>query len=530
MNLTNLDTNISIADEMNYFEIDAFNTFIVHQDNVKLANCVFSGSNADGLIIYSNGKVKIHTCIFTRNRHSVRWTRSPVHIALLDCEFLSNTYAMQGVYTSDVMISDCTFIGTKSQTALVMSGGGHGRFTLQNSLFQKNPQSMHLSTGYTHSNVIRIRGNMFHKETYRGVMIFLLETNLLVENNTFSDLPSAAIYIQHYSRHNNHTTIRTNTFLRTKGIQINIQNADYANVTVEKNLFLNNAKLTVENNMFVYNQPSATGIYMEFNDRMSGRISQNEFRNNGGTNVIYVTLRRQSSSSVTLDITSNLFYDNVASQAVVVTNTELCTMTGNIFSNVLSAFDLLVTFANNNLTAPYNWWGAADDDHVRRRIWDKSDDSNLGLVLYEPFLTTSEMPCNEVANCSGHGVCVPPNTCECQRGWTGQECNQFTCAEYSNCQNVGVCVGPNMCDCDDGRMAPDCSGNRFVPTFTEGDYSLTLEETTDTGTTVMRVSAEDLDSTVLAFTIVSGNTGNVFSLKPLSGTVGLGNLLLLLRK
>ena len=74
--------------------------------------------------------------------------------------------------------------------------------------------------------------------------------------------------------------------------------------------------------------------------------------------------------------------------------------------------------------------------------------------------------------------------------------------------------------------------NRFAPTFTftEGEYSRTLEETTDAGTTVLRVSAEDLDSTVLAFTIVSGNTGNAFSLKPLSGTVGFGDLLLPIRQ
>ena len=507
---------------MNYFEIDAFNSFRVYQDNIKLANCVFSGSNADGLIIYSKGQVNVQTCVFTRNRYAVTWVTDPVQITILDCDFNRNTYGLHGSYSTDIMVSECRFVETSSHSraAIYMSYGRRGRFTLQNSLFQNNHNSL-LLLNSVYPNDNRIRGNVFRNEKGGAVMKIYTsyETNLLVENNTFSDLPSAAIYVYHYRRHNQLTTIRTNTFLRITGIQINIRYADYANVTVENNMFLNN-------------QPSSTtaGIYMHFSERMSGRISHNEFRNNGGTNVIYVTLRRQSSYSVTLDITSNLFYDNVASQAVVVTDTELCTMTGNLFSNVLSTFDLLVTFANNSLTAPYNWWGAADEDHVRRRIWDKSDDSNLGLVIYEPFLTKSEMSCNEVANCSGHGFCVLPNMCECQSGWTGQECNQFTCAEYSYCQNLGVCVGPNMCDCDDGRMAPDCTGNRFVPTFTEGEYSLTLEETTDTGTTVLRVSAEDLDSTVLAFSIVSGNTGNVFSLKPLSGTVGLGDLLLPLRK
>ena len=429
---------------MSYIEIDAFSKFHMHQDNVKLTNCVFSGSNADGLIIYSSGQVTIQTCVFTRNRYSFRWNSSPVKITLFDCEFRGNTYGMQGVYSSDVMISECRFIETSSQAALYMLSGGRGTFTVQNSLFQKNYNSIQMNAGYP--NATRIRGNMFRNETRGAVMtIYTYETDLLVENNTFSDLPSAAIYVYHYYRRNKHTTIRDNTFLRIKGIQLSIRYADYANVTVEKNLFLNN-------------QPSATvvGIYIQFYDRMSGRISQNEFKNNGGTNVIYVTLSRQSSYSNKLDISSNLFYDNVASQAVIVTSTELCTMTGNLFSNVLSTFDLLVTFDDNNLTAPYNWWGAANEDHVRRRIWDKSGDSNLGLVLYEPFLTKSEMPCSEVANCSGHGVCVRPNMCECQSGWTGLTCNQFTCVDYFNCQNRGVCVGPNLCDCEDGWMDPDC--------------------------------------------------------------------------
>ncbi|KAI0242540.1 hypothetical protein LSAT2_012906 [Lamellibrachia satsuma] len=180
-------------------------------------------------------------------------------------------------------------------------------------------------------------------------------------------------------------------------------------------------------------------------------------RNNSGTNVVMLYLEQHSSAyTQKLDVTSNLFYDNVASQAVFVTNSEMCSVTWNMFSNVLSSYDLLVTFGSNNLTAPFNWWGAADDYHVARRIWDQSDNQNLGRVLYEPFLTKNEMPCDEVANCSGHGECVRPNTCHCQSGWIGTECNQFTCADVGNCQDRGVCVGPNVCDCESGWVAPDC--------------------------------------------------------------------------
>ena len=61
--------------------------------------------------------------------------------------------------------------------------------------------------------------------------------------------------------------------------------------------------------------------------------------------------------------------------------------------------------------------------------------------------------------------------------------------------------------------------NRYAPAFSKETYSLSLKESTAVGTTVLRVSAVDTDSYVLAFSVVSGNTGNVFSLKPLSGTI-----------
>jgi len=157
-----------------------------------------------------------------------------------------------------------------------------------------------------------------------------------------------------------------------------------------------------------------------------------------------------------LDIAANVFFDNVVSQAILVTDTEMCTVTGNMFSNVLSPYDVLVSFESNNMSAPYNWWGDAGEDHVTKRIWDKSDDPKLGRVLYEPFLLKNEMPCDEVANCSGHGRCVRPNTCDCHAGWTGADCGRFSCVHVGGCRGRGACVGPNVCDCEDGWLAPDC--------------------------------------------------------------------------
>ena len=430
---------------MNYFDIDGIgHELAIYQDNIELANCRISGNNY-GLNVYSSGTVKVERCIFTRNTHAVRWSVSRVIIAFLDCEFRSNTNGMAGIYSEDIMISNCRFSETSNQALYIVSGG-RGRVTVQNSLFQRNYYSIYMRTRYP--GVTRIRGNTFRNETHSvAVYLKIGETDLLVENNTFVDLPYGALKVYHNYRYaTTHTIVSNNTYSRIRGIPIYIINPDYVNVTVETNSILNN-------------QPSdkTAGIYMDFQGKMSGRIRLNDFRNNSGTNVVMLHLRQHSSAYThKLDVTSNLFYDNVASQAVFVTNSELCSVTWNMFSNVLSSYDFLVTFGSNNLTAPFNWWGAADGYQVARRIWDQSDNQNLGRVLYEPVLTRNETPCEEVANCSGHGVCVRHNTCHCQSGWTGTECSQFTCTDVGNCQDRGVCVGPNVCDCESGWVAPDC--------------------------------------------------------------------------
>ena len=60
--------------------------------------------------------------------------------------------------------------------------------------------------------------------------------------------------------------------------------------------------------------------------------------------------------------------------------------------------------------------------------------------------------------------------------------------------------------------------NDNAPEFGQEAYSVSLKESTAAGTTVLQVNASDADSSVLTYSIVSGNTANAFSLKPLSGT------------
>ena len=61
--------------------------------------------------------------------------------------------------------------------------------------------------------------------------------------------------------------------------------------------------------------------------------------------------------------------------------------------------------------------------------------------------------------CLHNGNCTSPNTCTCERGWTGIDCSVPVCAQQ--CSNGGLCIAPDTCFCPqwengfrDGRGVP----------------------------------------------------------------------------
>ena len=56
------------------------------------------------------------------------------------------------------------------------------------------------------------------------------------------------------------------------------------------------------------------------------------------------------------------------------------------------------------------------------------------------------------------------------------------------------------------------------PVFGQEAYSVSLKENATIGTTVLQINVSDADSPVLKFSILSGNTGSVFSIEEQSGT------------
>jgi len=69
----------------------------------------------------------------------------------------------------------------------------------------------------------------------------------------------------------------------------------------------------------------------------------------------------------------------------------------------------------------------------------------------------SNDPC--LHDCSLHGSCVSGGECECDLGWTGEDCSVLDCPGTPNCFERGVCDGevfPPACVCYEGFSGEDC--------------------------------------------------------------------------
>jgi 3-phytase len=67
--------------------------------------------------------------------------------------------------------------------------------------------------------------------------------------------------------------------------------------------------------------------------------------------------------------------------------------------------------------------------------------------------------------CSRNGYCTRASRgieCACFSGWQGKTCSAFTC--QNNCSGHGRCVGPNTCQCDRGWAGLHCSFVLVKPT------------------------------------------------------------------
>ncbi|CAG8971149.1 hypothetical protein HYALB_00010124 [Hymenoscyphus albidus] len=84
---------------------------------------------------------------------------------------------------------------------------------------------------------------------------------------------------------------------------------------------------------------------------------------------------------------------------------------------------------------------------------------NLSVnTAYDPAFTSKDLITPICDDCNSSGFCAETattNSCECFAGFAGDCCENFTCID--NCSGHGVCVGANECECQPGWGGLHCS-------------------------------------------------------------------------
>lgn len=96
-----------------------------------------------------------------------------------------------------------------------------------------------------------------------------------------------------------------------------------------------------------------------------------------------------SNLNTALTIQDNTITDN--SIGIFVTNSYTPTIIGNNIENNELNIKLATDYSgeSKDFSAANNWWGTTDTAEIEDKIWDYSDDFDLGKVNYIPFLTKS---------------------------------------------------------------------------------------------------------------------------------------------
>ncbi|EFC35194.1 predicted protein, partial [Naegleria gruberi] len=83
------------------------------------------------------------------------------------------------------------------------------------------------------------------------------------------------------------------------------------------------------------------------------------------------------------------------------------------------------------------------------------------------LLSTKQTVCYDVdasenSACNGNGLCFDTDTCVCQQGWSGANCNITSCSGVSSndnsvCSGHGSCVNTETCVCKQGWYSANCN-------------------------------------------------------------------------
>src|SRR6218665_2964441 len=379
-----------------------------------------------------------------------------------------------GVYSNldfaAVRIVDSTFLGCDYGLSFTGTRSGDTNLTVENSTFVSNNLAIRTEL-YSGSN-FTLSGSTIYgyfrssccDSGASGLYVYNLDWgSALIQNNYFTNLSYSAVNIQRNSNIRTLCTITIsgNTFSRISKTALQIYSPLYSVTAIQNNIFTWNNFQTDSSAVAIQIYPVYTA-----DENYPGNLNftRNLMQENGGKYIasFICTTAIQPSTEARFpyfNVLSNVFRDNSPTDSLIYTEYNRLNINHNIFSVQPTGYILRVGYSNNlSESCTFNWWASTDRDIVAQRIYDRHVDSTIGIVQYEPFLDKSEYSCNTVSGCSGHGICVFPEVCQCDLGWDESDCSQPSCAQVYNCLGRGECVGPNTCRCNEGYVNADCSG------------------------------------------------------------------------
>ncbi len=211
----------------------------------------------------------------------------------------------------------------------------------------------------------RICGNVISNNSYRGI---LADGTVLIKGNVIENNGPPAEGGGVYAR--GQVTIVDNVVRGNRASQNG------------GGIFLYYGPMMVSGNVIENNVAEARkggGIYSMSE---SATIEQNSIRGNfAGDGGGFVFAGEFSGEFVRNTVTGNVATSGRGGGIVVDTGGKV--NYNNIHDNVPMDF---VTSVYSSLDAVRNWWGSADGVVIMARIYDRSEDSNLGAVNYRPYL------------------------------------------------------------------------------------------------------------------------------------------------
>ncbi|XP_042229688.1 protein bark beetle-like isoform X4 [Homarus americanus] len=218
-----------------------------------------------------------------------------------------------------------------------------------------------------------------------------------ISSNTFTEGHRAAIEIEScWLRDGGRRTVQIgqNLFQKNHRLAVKITPAVNMNLSIEYNEFQQNDRGTV----MIYNEDKVELPSLPF----VGHIVRNHFRDNTGWFVLRLTLSLRGLDQ-TLRVEKNTIKDNVVKElyiniqsrsrasGVICVGSSNIILYRNLIENPGSFYEISshTTDQSTPINATYNWLGNKFERVIFDRIFDRRDRYNLALVVFHPFLLSS---------------------------------------------------------------------------------------------------------------------------------------------